>query len=317
MVLLNKNKGFDLVAKKNVFQIKVFVVIFAVCAAMTWAAAFPLIKLGMTAFNIANDDIGSKTLFAGVRFFLAGVIALIIAKITGHKLILKNKKDIIYTSVLGIVNTSLHYFFFYIGLSFLSGSRASIIDSSGTFFLIILAAIIFQDEHMTLQKIIGCILGFTGILIINIGKGSFQSITFNGDGMLILSALCSAFGGVLTRVITKRVTPLTATGYSLFIGGAVLIAAGLIGGGSLTTFSADGILILFLLVLVSIIGFCLYNQLICYNPIGEIAIFNSLIPIFGAILSCIVLGEQFYVKYIFAGVLVVLGVYVINRRQKN
>lgn len=70
-------------------------------------------------------------------------------------------------------------------------------------------------------------------------------------------------------------------------------------------------------MLVSAIGFSLYNKLISCNPVGEIAIFNSLIPVFGAILSCVILGEPFYLKYVAAILLVVAGVYIINKRKSK
>ena len=305
--------------KLSIFQQKPFVVLFATLSALTWAFAFPLIKLGLNAFDIVGDDTGAKTLFAGIRFFIAGLITLIIAK-TGRKSFkISGKNNIGWLCLYSVVNTSLHYFFFYVGLSNLSGSRSSIIDSLSTFFLIILACIIFKDEHMTAKKTIGCILGFSGIIIINIsfGETSRGTFTFLGDGMLFMSALCSAFGGGLTRIVTKKIDSLVATGISLALGGGIMIIMGVIMGGKITHITVEGIVILILLVLVSAIGFSLYNKLISCNPVGEIAIFNSLIPVFGAILSCVILGEPFYLKYVAAILLVVAGVYIINKRKSK
>lgn len=305
--------------KLSIFQQKPFVVLFATLSALTWAFAFPLIKLGINAFDIVGDDTGAKTLFAGIRFFIAGLITLIIAK-TGRKSFkISGKNNIGWLCLYSVVNTSLHYFFFYVGLSNLSGSRSSIIDSLSTFFLIILACIIFKDEHMTAKKTIGCILGFSGIIIINIsfGETSGGTFTFLGDGMLFMSALCSAFGGVLTRIVTKKIDSLVATGISLALGGGIMIIMGVIMDGKITHITVEGIVILILLVLVSAIGFSLYNKLISCNPVGEIAIFNSLIPVFGAILSCVILGEPFYLKYVAAILLVVAGVYIINKRKSK
>lgn len=303
--------------KRNIFQKKPFVILFAILSALTWAFAFPLIKIGFNAFQIENFDTGSKTLFAGIRFFMAGLLALMIAKLTKKNFKIGGKVNLGWLALFSVVNTSLHYFFFYIGLSNLPGSRSSIIDSLSTFFLIILASIIFKNEHMTAKKAVGCLFGFAGILIINISFGSSDSSAFTlaGDGMLFMSALCSAFGGILTHTVTKKVDPLVATGISLAFGGALLILAGVLMGGKLDKVTPTGIIVLVLLVLVSTIGFSLYNQLISCNPVGEIAIFNSLIPVFGAILSCLILGETFYLKYIPAALLVVSGVYIINKPE--
>ena len=301
-------------SNKNIFQIKPFVILFATLSALTWAFAFPLIKLGFNAFDIQGDDAGAKTLFAGIRFFTAGILTLAIAKLGKKSFNLGNKANIGWLVLLALVNTTLHYFFFYIGLSNLPGSRSSIIDSSSTFILIILACIIFKNEHLTIKKSVGCLLGFAGVLIINLNFGSADSTAFSlsGDGMLFMSAICSAFGGILTRITTQRADALVVTGVSLGVGGAIMIITGIAMGGKLNNINLYGLIILFLLVLVSTIGFSLYNKLISCNPVGEIAIFNSLIPIFGSVLSCIILDEQFYIKYLFAGILVVLGIYIIN-----
>lgn len=300
---------------RNIFTQKPFVVLFATLTALTWAFAFPLIKLGFNAFDIANNDTGSKTLFAGIRFFGAGLLTLIIGKLTKKNFSIKGKISMVWLILFALVNTSFHYFFFYIGLSNLSGSRSAIIDSLSTFLLIILACIIFKSEHMTIRKALGCLLGFAGILLINLEFGSSNSENFSlaGDGMLFMSAVCSAFGGILTRIVTKKVDAMVATGISLALGGFVLAITGIVMGGRLTIINAYGIVILILLILVSAIGFSLYNKLISCNPVGEVAIFNSLIPVFGAILSCIILGETFYSKYIIASLLVVSGIYIINK----
>lgn len=300
---------------KNIFTQKPFVILFATLAALTWAFAFPLIKLGFNAFDIANNDTGSKTLFAGIRFFGAGLLTLLISKMTKRNFSIKGKISMVWLILFALVNTSFHYFFFYIGLSNLSGSRSAIIDSLSTFLLIILACIIFKSEHMTIRKSVGCLLGFAGILLINLEFGSSDSENFSlaGDGMLFMSAVCSAFGGILTRIVTKKIDAMVATGISLALGGFVLAITGMVMGGKFTTINVYGIIILILLVLVSAVGFSLYNKLISCNPVSKVAIFNSLIPVFGAILSCIILGETFYPKYIVASILVVLGIYIINK----
>ena len=303
--------------KENIFTKRGFVWFFALLAAFTWAFAFPLIKLGFASFGITAGDAGSKTLFAGIRFIISGLIVLAIAKGMKRSFSTGSGADLRWLLLFSLVNTGFHYFFFYMGLANTTGSRSSILDASSTFIMIILACVFFKGEKMTLRKAIGCVCGFSGILLINAGGGDSGSFTLAGDGMILLSALSSAFGGILTRVVTRKVDPVFATGFSLFAGGVMLTAAGLIMGGSLPTVTWHGIFILALLVAVSSIGFSLFNQLICYNPVGEIAIFNSFIPIFGTILSCILLGEQFRITYLLAGLLVVAGVMIINLRRSE
>ena len=169
---------------------------------------------------------------------------------------------------------------------------------------------------MTIRKIVGCIVGFAGILALNTGSSSSGQFSWLGDGMIILNALCSAFATLMTRGLGKRLDVFVGTGYSLGIGGLMLVAAGLAFGGTLPQININGIFILILLIGISTIGFALYNKLLTCNPVGKVAIYNSLIPVIGAITSCLCLNEKFYWKYVLAGGLAALGIFIINKGKK-
>ena len=211
------------------------------------------------------------------------------------------------------MNTTLHYAFFYFGLSHSEGSRAAILNSLSVFSVVIFACIFFKSDRMTVKKIIGCIVGFAGILSLNLGGTESGQFTWMGDGMIILNALCGASASLLTRGLGKRVDVFVGTGYSLAIGGALLIIPGLLLGGDLPQNTPLGIIYLLLLITISTLGFTLYNKLLTCNPVGKVAIYNSLIPIVGAITSCLCLGETFHFKYMMAGVLAAGGIYIINK----
>ncbi|MBQ3969420.1 MAG: DMT family transporter, partial [Clostridia bacterium] len=276
---------------KSVFETKITVVLLAISCSVAWAFAFPLIKIGISDFQIPPDDTAAKTLFAGIRFFAAGIVVLLIAKCMKMRLKISGAKNILIVLLFGLVNTALHYFFYYIGLSNQTGSRSAIIDSMSSFILIIAACACFKEEKLTLRKLTGCLLGFSGILLVNIGGDISSGFTFMGDGMLILSAVFSAMGGLLTRIAGTKANPLVVTGISLAFGGGLMIAAAFAMGGRLSVWTLHGVFVLVCLTAISVYGFSIYNRLLCSNPVGEIAIFNSLIPILGVILSCLILGE--------------------------
>ena len=297
---------------KNVFKNKLTASLLAVSCSVAWAFAFPLIKIGIKDFNIATGDTAAKALFAGIRFFSAGLVVLLIAWSMRMNIRIKGLKNNLIVLLFGLVNTALHYLFYYIGLSNQTGSRSAIIDSMSSFMLIIAACICFKDEKLNLRKIVGCVLGFGGIMLVNVGGDLSSEFTFMGDGMLILSTVFSAMGGLLTRVAGKKADSLVVTGISLAFGGGLMIAGALAVGGRLDVWTGHGVFILGCLTAISVYGFSIYNRLLCENPVGEIAIFNSLIPILGVILSCLILGEPFRFKYIIAGIIVSAGICVIN-----
>ena len=302
--------------KTSIFQRPVWVVVFALTAAIAWGWAYPLIKLGMNEFGILPDMTGSKMLFAGIRFFISGLIILAIAKPTGRKFGVRKTADWWFILLFSLLNTTLHYAFFYFGLSHNAGARSAILNSMSVFTVVIFACMFFKSDRMTMRKAIGCVIGFVGILALNLGGKDSGRFTLLGDGMIILNALCGASASLLTRGLSKRVDVFVGTGYSLSIGGALLVLPGLAAGGTLPVVSITGLVILLLLIAISTVGFSLYNKLLSCNPVGKVAIFNSLIPVVGAVTSCLCLGETFYWKYVVAGTLATAGIYIINKGKQ-
>ena len=301
--------------KTSLFQRPLWATLFALTAAIAWGWAYPLIKLGFAEFGITQAMTGSKMLFAGIRFSMAGLIVLAIAAITRRKFQVAKPTDWAYILTFALLNTTLHYTCFYIGLSYSEGARAAILNSLGTFMLVLLACIFFKSDRLTANKIIGCTLGFAGIMALNIGGAHGGGFTFMGDGLIILNAVCAALAGLMTRGLGKRVDVFVGTGYSLAFGGVMLVVPGLLMGGTLPAITVAGVVILFLLVCISALGFTLYNKLLTCNPVGKVAIFNSLIPVVGAVTSCMCLGEPFYWKYVAAAALATAGIYLINRAK--
>ena len=291
----------------------------AFTAAFLWGWAYPFIKLGFAEFAITTDMTGSKMLFAGIRFCISGIIILTIARFTHRSFELKDpaRSHLIGSSLFlltfTLLNTTLHYAAFYIGLSHSQGSRAAILNSLSVFTLVILACLFFKSDKLTIRKLLGCVIGFSGILSLNLGSEGSGSFTMLGDGMIILNALCGAFAGLMTRGVNKRVDVFVGTGLSLGIGGALLIIPGLLLGGTLPQVTPLGLFYLLMLIGISTIGFTLYNKLLTCNPVGKIAIWNSLIPVVGAVTSCLCLGEPWLLKYAAAATLTTAGIYIINK----
>ena len=289
-------------------------VLASICA-LGWSLAYPLIKMGYLELGINVNDLGSKIVFAGVRFFVAGILVILVSVLQKRKMKVKYK-EVFLLIVFALVNTAFHYLFSYIGLSYIPSARSTILDSTGAFLLIILSSLIFADDRLNGKKMSGCLLGFLGVVVINISSVGtlFSEISFKGDGMILLNACCAAGGGILTRFISRKMDMMAATGYSMGIGGLVLILIGK-GIGIQNTWNVTwkGILIVVLLILISAVCFGIYNMLLVYHPISKVAIYNALIPVFGVIFSSILLHEPFLLQYVIAGAMVACGIYVINQ----
>ena len=302
--------------QSSIFQRPVWVSLFALTAAIAWGWAYPLIKLGMTEFGILSDMTACKMLFAGIRFFVSGLIILAMAQMSHRPFGIRSNDDWWFILLFSLLNTTLHYAFFYFGLSHNAGARSAILNSMSVFLVVLFACVFFKSDKLTVRKVLGCVIGFLGILALNTGGKDSGRFTFLGDGMIILNALCGASASLLIRGLGKRVDVFVGTGYSLSLGGLLLMVPGLLAGGTLPVVTAFGVIDLLLLIAISTIGFSLYNKLLSCNPVGKVAIYNSLIPVVGAVTSCLCLGETFYWKYVVAGVLSALGIYIINKGKK-
>lgn len=290
----------------------------AIFCAFGWSLAYPLIKIGYREFQIAAGDLGGKILFAGIRFLFAGLLVSCFCCLRKKKLALENRNDFWWLILLAIVNTTLHYMFAYIGLGYNPSTRSTILDSMGGFFLIILSTILFSDDKLSASKIMGCVLGIAGVVAINLqpGEAFFSNITFRGDGMILLNASCGALGGVITRITSKKMNMMPATGRSMMIGGALLLAIGfVIGTDGSWRFTISGALVLTALIMISAVCFAVYNELLSYHPISRIAIYNALIPVLGVIFSALLLKEELKWQYAIAVMMVACGIYLVNMKE--
>lgn len=300
---------------KTIFTDKKFVTIIATLCCLLWGSAYPAIKNGYILFNIYTSDISSKLVFAGYRFTIAGIILLFIAHKYGKKVFNISKKNISNIFLLGAIQTTLQYIFFYVGISNTTGVKSSIMNATGTFFSIILAHYIYKNDKLNMQKIIGCIVGFIGVMIVNFSDDLLKfSFSFRGEGFIIIAAFIFSLGAIYAKKLTETMDVMVVTGYGLSIGGIILMFLGILSGGRVYNFTMASSLLLIYLALLSSAAFSLWNLLLKYNKVGTVSVFNFLIPIFGSILSAFFLRENILeYKNIIALVLVCLGIWMVNK----
>lgn len=89
-------------------------------------------------------------------------------------------------------------YFTYIGIGFTSGTNTSIITACASFFTVLFVPLFFKNDRLTLMKIIGCILGFGGIIAINFG-GTVSTDTWFGDMMILFSTISAAAGNIVAK----------------------------------------------------------------------------------------------------------------------
>lgn len=288
---------------------------------LLWGSAFPIIKMGYRLLSVDSSDYMSQILFAGVRFFLAGVFTIIIGSIMTKSLVKVRKQGLYKIPVLALFQTILQYLFFYIGLANTTGTKSSILDSTSTFFSVLIASVILKQEKLTVKKIAGCLLGFGGVVIVNLSGGGLDtSMSFTGEGFIVISALSYAISSVLIKLYARDDNPVALSGYQFTLGGIVMITVGFIGGGRLCFNSVTSVVLILYLSLLSAVAYTLWGILLKYNPVSRVTVFGFMTPVFGCILSAVLLNESIGnngIRIFFALILVSLGIIMVNLKKKG
>ena len=222
----------DPLRQHSLFSRKNIVYLSAAFCCLLWGSAYPAIKSGYELFQIAADDIPSKVVFAGYRFLFAGLLLLLLAMMQRKPIARLSPRQFGQLTLLGLTQTSLQYIFFYIGLAFTTGVKGSIMNATGTFFSVLLAHFIYQNDRLSYNKTLGCILGFAGVMVVNFNSGLLDfSFSLLGDGSVVLAAFILSAASLYGKRISQTVDPTVMTGYQLALGGLALVVGGYLSGG--------------------------------------------------------------------------------------
>ena len=283
-----------------------------------WGSASPAIKIAYELFRIAPEDTASRITLAGARFLIAGVMTIAFGSILAKRFLLPKRDSIKYIALLSLLQTIGQYYFFFMSLAYISGVRGSIINASGNFLAIVIAAFIFRLEKLTGRKLLGCIVGFSGIVMI---LGGFRAladggvISFQGEGAMLIAALFYAFSSCCIKIFSKQENPVILSGYQFMLGGLVLLVIGLIMGGQLIFYSMSCAGNLIYMGFISAGAYTLWGVLLKHNPVSRVSIFGFINPVMGVLLSALFLGENkeaFSITGLLALLMVALGIIIVN-----
>ncbi len=280
-----------------------------------WGSAFPCIKVGYEWLGI--EGTGSQIVFAGYRFFLSGVLTFIFGCLLERRILTMQRSSIPYILRQGILQTTIQYVCFYIGLANTTGTKGSIINASNGFVSIVAAHFMLQSEKMTWKKGIGCIFGLAGIIVINLAPGAWgEGFSVQGEGMILVCTVAYGVSTVILKMISGKESPMTITSYQILFGSIFLIIIGFIMGGKVEGFTLKSSLLLLYMALLTTVAFSIWTILLKYNPVGRVAVYGFTIPIFGVALSAVFLGEKIIsVRNLSALLLVSLGILIVNGKS--
>lgn len=297
------------------FKNKKNAIILSLFAMLLWGSAIPLIKTTYKVMQVPSDDFGLKILIAGVRFFMAGILAIFYHQFFKTKESKFSKLNLKFVIILSLVQTTFQYFFYYIGLSNTHGVKASIIQAFGSFLIVIMAAAFIPGERLNLNKVLAVIIGTAGILVTNLNGNASGGISLKGEGFIIIATFFNALATILVRLKGRDQDPFLLTGSQFALGGLVLIFGGIFLKRSAFNLSPLAFIMITYGAFISATAFSLWTIVLQYHSAGEFGIYKLFIPIFGTILSIIFLKEKFTFLLFIGLALVIIGTLVLNMKN--
>lgn len=281
------------------FQIALFCVV--------WSLSFAVAK-------VALADCPPLLLLM-VRFLLAGVVMLGLAALKPGEMAL-TRRDLFAFAVIGIANNAMYLGFGYVGLRTVSAGLGTLVVSANPVLTAVLAAM-FLSERLTLQKVIGLVLGVGGVGFIVAHRLSAGSGQDSATGLIF--TFCALLSIVAGTILYKKLAPQGG----MLIGNAVQNVAG---GLMLIpfAFSFESVAEIvpswkllaslgYLTVLGSIVGYLLWQHLIRVMGATAASSYHFLMPPLGVLFGWLLIGEHVSLADVLGIVPVALGIYLVTR----
>lgn len=270
-------------------QLLVSTTFLAIVACLLWSTAFAGIKIGL--------QYTPPLQFAGIRFFLSGLIILpLVPSLKIYINTLKNNYRTIL--IISLVQTIILYALFYMGISLLPAGITAIAIGAQPLFIAVISHIALKNDKLTFRKTISISLGITGIVLIAINKGITESSGLKqllGLTLLIFSNISSGIGNVIVSKQKEKIHPIILSSIQLSIGGLGLFIISLfIEPFKGFSFPLPYYLSLGWLSFISAASFTIWFILLqrARTVVSDLNIWKFIIPVFGAIISWLVLPDE-------------------------
>jgi len=285
-------------------------------AIIVWAFAFPLINIALKDLSFINLTI--------MRFLVVCIVSSILIIFQKKKFSKLHKKDIIPIFLLGFFGVLVYHLGLNYGEQFISPGAASLIIATIPVLIVILA-VIFLKEKITIKKLIGVIIALFGVVIISLYGSENAEIEINyifGAIAVLIAAIMGALYTIAGKKFLERYNGLSLTLYAIILGSIGLlpfIRPSLF--EEIKNMSTETwISVIFLGVFSTIIGYVIWYTALSKKTASEISVFLYAIPVVSTIISYLLLGTMITVFFIIGGLFVISGLIIVNlesRKQKK
>ncbi|MBM4459414.1 MAG: DMT family transporter [Chloroflexi bacterium] len=216
-------------------------------------------------------------------------------------------------SLLGMALTGVFGFpaLLYLALNYTTASNAALINGAGPLMTALLAAWLLR-ERLTPHRLAGALVSLAGVFLI-VGWGQNSTTTGPapnlGDLIMLVNVALWGVYSVLGRVATRSRSTVSATAFSVWLSLPFLYPAAAGEWRAATPVLSPGLVVavLFIGIFPAFVSFLAWNEGVRRaGPAGAMAFYNML-PVYGALLAALFLGETLGLAQIAGGVLVITG----------
>jgi drug/metabolite transporter (DMT)-like permease len=255
--------------------------------------------------------------------FMVGVIILGISVIIGRKFALPDKKDWLYFAILGFLGITFHQWLQSTGLVTALATTTGWIVASTPVFMALLGRLFLKEKMIWLQ-VIGILLSAFGVLLVvtrgdllQLASGKFGS---TGDLLVLISAPNWAVFSVLSRRGLKKYPANLMMFYVMAFGWLFSSILFIFQGGfsQIGTIPWDGWTgIAFLGIFCSGLAYIFWYDALQSLPVAQTGAFLYLEPVVTVLVAALILGENLYIATLLGGGLILVGVWVVNRKKSG
>lgn len=295
----------DICVQKNHLKKRTNTIILAITTCLVWSTVYAFIKIGL--------KYDTPLLFAGKRFILAGLLVVpFTGKISEYIGIIRSKPGIIVR--VAFLQVIINYILFYRGMNLVPGALGAVIVGSQPLITALVASVMIKDDNINRRQIITIIAGITGIILISAGRQALRLGTLSellGVVFILGANISTSLSNVIVSVKSKGINPLVLNSFSLLTGGIfiMLVAMPIEGYNIAAVYPLKYWLALLWLAAVSAFGFSTWYKLL-QRPgvkVSELNLWKFIIPVFGAIISWVVVPEENPDILTITGIIIISG----------
>ncbi|MGG1662149.1 DMT family transporter [Brevibacillus sp. NRS-1366] len=274
---------------------------------LVWGLSWPIYKIALS--------YTPPILFAGLRTILGGLGMLILLLPRCRRIRFKENWPVYLIS--SFFNIILFFGLQTMGLTYLPSGLFSVIVYLQPI-LVGIFAWLWLRESISVIKIVGLILGFLGVAIVSV-EGMSGQISVIGISFALSTAISWAIGTVYLKKVERKVDLLWSVAMQCIIGGTILICLGLvIEDWTAIVWNSTYVSCLLYGAIIGVpAGSIAYFKLISLGEASRAAVYTFIVPLISVAVGVAFLHESFS-TYLVAGLfLIMLAIYLVNRKQTN